>query len=462
MASKLLDSDSQSPDVTPLHVNPHQCHLLASKLVCTLNLMKRSDICDHERLFHELQAIADSLIDLCESLHRLQKQPYKLILLSQSQEAFAVILSKLAWYATAFLLRRDFLGILSQTLPDIWHLELREAAREDCKAHAAEWRKGGVVRIESEDIEVDYRRPIGQGACGRVYEAKWLGEWRCAVKEFNDATNVNEANVLASLHHPNIVQFYGTLEESALVMELMDFDLTYLFRGELGLDLIVSVDVMLQAAEGMRYLHEADIVHRDLKAANILIKECAGGSYLVKLTDFGLARTKVKFVETEWSYKAGTLKWRAPELLEWICEDRLHTDPIFFPKQADVYSFGITCSEILTRKSPYTELENTPTGFPTELLREKILEGRRPLLPSHGVPAQLVALIERCWDRNPDRRPSFKAICLELKQIKASLLTEQHFSLRSGGKCTSSFDDTDPAQEVHQFYRTVSYSALRL
>jgi len=282
------------------------------------------------------------------------------------------------------------------------------------------------------------------------------------VKEFNDVTNENEAKVLASLHHPNIVQFYGTLEESALVMELMDFDLTYLFRGELGLDLIASVDIMLQAAEGMLYLHELDIVHRDLKAANILIKECAGGRYLVKLTDFGLARTKVKFAETQWSYKVGTLKWRAPELLDWICEDRLSTDPIFFPKQADVYSFGITCSEILTCKSPYAELENTPTVLPRMLLREKILEGRRPLLPSHGVPAPLVALIERCWDRNPDRRPSFKAICLELKQIKASLLTEQHSALRSGCKCTSAFDDTDQVHEAHQFFRTVSYSALRL
>lgn len=89
-------------------------------------------------------------------------------------------------------------------------------------------------------------------------------------------------------------------------MELMDFDLTYLFRQTEQLDLIVAVDIMLQSAEGMRYLHGANIVHRDLKASNILIKELqsfAGRSYSVKLTDFGLARTKVNFVETLWSYK---------------------------------------------------------------------------------------------------------------------------------------------------------------
>jgi len=60
-------------------------------------------------------------------------------------------------------------------------------------------------------------------------------------------------------------------------------------------------------------------------------------------------------------------------------------------------------------------------GLPTVVIREKILQGQRPWLPSQ-LPAQLVALIERCWERNPDRRPNFNFICFTLKHIKASLL----------------------------------------
>lgn len=435
IATRLFESESEET----YHVNKQQCRLLSEKLLCTLKWAQRANLSADEPLFHELHDIvttATALIELCDCHDVGELHPYKLISLSQSREAFAAILSRLVWYATEFLLQRDFLGILRQTLSDIWQIELREAVCED---HRSDQMLPQVMDVNRGDIEVEYMHTIGQGAYGRVYKAKWLGECPCAVKELdggNDATFKQEASVLASLHHPNIVQFIGCLEEersSSLVMELMDYDLTYLLRKfELGLELFVAVDIMLQAALGMRYLHAADIVHRDLKAANILIKEInkfAGskvGGYSVKLTDFGLARTKVKLVETFWSYKAGTLRWKAPEFLEMIsledtpCDEH-HTN-CFYPKQADVYSFGITCSEILTCKIPYSD---AATGISTMQLRREILQGRRPSLPSSGMPRQLVSLIERCWDRNPDRRPSFNVICFVLQKIKASLLTSK-------------------------------------
>ncbi|KAG0588184.1 hypothetical protein KC19_2G223000 [Ceratodon purpureus] len=472
VASRLFEYESRATD----HMNKQQCRLLSEKLLCILKWAQRTNISATEPLFHELHGIvtsAETLIELCDC-NVGEAHSYRLISFLDSREAFAEIFSKMVWYATEFLLQRDFLGILRQALADMWQLELREAASED---HKSEHLRPTLVDVKRSDIEVEYMHAIGHGAFGRVFKAMWLGAYPCAVKELdcgNDKTFKLEASVLSSLHHPNIVHFIGCLEDersSALVMELMDYDLTYLFRKyELGLDVIVAVDIMLQAAQGMRYLHAADIVHRDLKAANILIKEVNKfaesrvGCYSVKLTDFGLARTKVKFVETVWSYKVGTLRWRAPELLEMISEDRESIDhpvSLFFPKQTDVYSFAITCSEILTCKTPYSELENSVTGISTMQLRQKILQGRRPLLPSNGLPEQLVSLIERCWDGNPDRRPNFDVICFVLQQIKASLLTERRIALKHGQLSNTPFKSTSQVYEPHQFQH-VSYTALRL
>jgi serine/threonine protein kinase len=140
-----------------------------------------------------------------------------------------------------------------------------------------------------------------------------------------------------------------------------------------------------------------------------------------KLADFGLSKTKNS--STRYSYQTlnvGTRKWMAPEVFEIPQEEIDHgsmepSDRRAHPFKADVYSFAIVCSEILTKKEPFPDV---PLGG----LLKHIRDGRRPELPE-GCPRRLASLIKRCWELEPRSRPDFPEICRELTYIKGFLLT---------------------------------------
>jgi serine/threonine protein kinase len=182
-----------------------------------------------------------------------------------------------------------------------------------------------------------------------------------------------------------------------------------------------AVDVMSQIASGMEYLHGQGVVHRDLKPNNILVSpntnpELSADGYVeVKLADFGLAKTKVNTSSSMLHSRiCAAAPWRAPEAFE----DYEGHQRRFSAKRADVYSFAILCSQILSRKLH-------PFGYPPVRLVERINSPRneRPFLPSNSnYPAQLLSLIEQCWDPDPRMRPNFSTICSTLQEIKFSLL----------------------------------------
>jgi serine/threonine protein kinase len=218
-------------------------------------------------------------------------------------------------------------------------------------------------------------------------------------------------------------------------MELMSEDLSECIRkrtvshDQAPFELAVALDIMLQIAEGMEYLHHRGITHRDLKSSNILVNpveclEMAQAGYVrAKVADFGLAKTKDTSATFSLQSRVGTTRWRAPELSEMRNSDFFGesadqtsgaTGP-HYPKKADVYSYAVTCSEILTGDIPFKD--ERLAG-----LSERIkYAGLRPHLPA-SVPPYLASLIERSWDTDPSKRPPFSQICAELRHLKASLL----------------------------------------
>jgi len=105
------------------------------------------------------------------------------------------------------------------------------------------------------------------------------------------------------LSHPNILPLfcYATRDHScSLIMELMDGDLHQLMERlvnngsqDAPFELLEAVDIMLQVAEGMNYLHQNRVVHRDLKSMNILVKYNEHDRHVyTKVADFGLSRIK--------------------------------------------------------------------------------------------------------------------------------------------------------------------------
>jgi hypothetical protein len=142
---------------------------------------------------------------------------------------------------------------------------------------------GHLRFIDYDDVKLgDF---LGNGSFGSVFKCQFLGV-KAAAKVFTTSSSSvikaveNEANLQARLRHPNVVQFIGYAVKGSqhiIVAELMTMDLRrYLDESVQGqtqppLPLLLAVDIMLQTAEAMRYLHESGVMHRDLKANNILI-----------------------------------------------------------------------------------------------------------------------------------------------------------------------------------------------
>jgi serine/threonine protein kinase len=185
---------------------------------------------------------------------------------------------------------------------------------------------------------------LGEGGMGAVYRATDTKLNRdVAIKVLPEAFALDaarmarferEAQVLASLNHPNIAAIYG-IEQNAIVMELVDgADLT----GAVAID--TAIDYARQIAAGLEAAHETGIVHRDLKPANI--KVTADG--VVKLLDFGLAKASEEAQQTSTTMSPtlslamtqagmilGTAAYMAPEQARGKTVDR----------RADIWAFGV-------------------------------------------------------------------------------------------------------------------------
>ncbi len=286
--------------------------------------------------------------------------------------------------------------------------------------------------IERENLR--HLRSLGRGGFGEVSEVEWLGQ-KVALKIFQGVDSRSfrvEANILAGLRHPNIVQIFGVCTGSrqcSILMEMMHGDLgaaiAALDRGtstsyhrEQSFELPVALDIMLQMAEAMQYLHRKKIMDRDIKSANVLINpakipEIAEAGYVdVKVADFGTSKRLNATSHFSPQTVTGTTGWMAPEVAFKPEEDSRTKK--YYPLKSDVYSYAIMCSEILSGLTPFK-------GIPRGTLEEMVRAGKRPPLPD-SLPKSLLALIQCCWDGDVRRRPSFSRICTQLRHLKSVYL----------------------------------------
>ena len=300
------------------------------------------------------------------------------------------------------------------------------------------------LRIESSEIEV--LDLIGSGGSAQVHKCRWLHrEYAVKIFRANDVESLRkEVENLIPLRHPNIVLLVGFSiskcdSSPMVVMELLDSDLhTLVHTNEIvvapemrlkrrrsttltfhskHLDpfpIRLAVDFIYQIATGMTYLHKKKLFHGDLKALNVLIKRHQA-SWELKISDFGVSDELV-LKEDHIGYESdctsfstanvGTTRWRAPEVFD-VTGGGV---PKPYSMKADVYSFSMTCVEILTRQVPYHEMATTD-------IKNYVKAGGRPELPS-DVPKDLRNLIVRCWDKDPTKRPDFSEICTCMQGLK--------------------------------------------
>jgi len=213
-----------------------------------------------------------------------------------------------------------------------------------------------AANVESKQLKVRLGILLGSGASGHVNEVTWMQQ-KCALKVLK-VVDEKEATILRGCNHPHIVRFLWYWEhqrKSHILMEWMPKDLYAYIQGQVEknggkpFQLHVTIDIMLQIAKAMRYLHSKKprkIVHRDLKTSNILVQpniNNAEGCVVVKLADFGTSKfynkTETPSVQTS---EKGTTMYVAPEVFKQKPVRGNNTSK--FPPKADVWSFAMVCS----------------------------------------------------------------------------------------------------------------------
>ncbi|KAL3308144.1 Tyrosine-protein kinase abl2 [Cichlidogyrus casuarinus] len=181
----------------------------------------------------------------------------------------------------------------------------------------------GLENWEIDRMQIIMKHKLGSGQYGDVYQAWWNKyNTTVAVKTVKQSdSNVNmveflkEAALMCNLRHKNLIQLLGVCTHEPpfyLVTEFMPFGNMLLYlRNSLSTDLPPKtlLHMAVQIAAGMAYLEAHNVIHRDLAARNCLV----GENHLIKVADFGLARTVHNSIYTAHNGAKFPIKWTAPE-----------------------------------------------------------------------------------------------------------------------------------------------------
>uniref|UniRef100_A0A6P4ANK8 non-specific serine/threonine protein kinase n=1 Tax=Ziziphus jujuba TaxID=326968 RepID=A0A6P4ANK8_ZIZJJ len=271
-----------------------------------------------------------------------------------------------------------------------------------------------VLEIPTDGIDVweidssllKFENKLGSGSYGDVYKGSYCSQ-EVAVKVLKPERVTaemlgefsQEVYIMRKIRHKNVVQFLGACTQHpnlCIVTEFMSrgslYDFLHKQKGVFNLASLLKVAIDI--SKGMNYLHQNNIIHRDLKTANLLMDE----NEVVKVADFGVARVQAQ--SGVMTAETGTYRWMAPEVIEHKPYDH----------KTDVFSFGIVLWELLTGELPYSLLT------PVQAAVGVVQKGLRPTIPKNTHP-RVAELLDRCWQQDPTRRPNFSEIIEILKHI---------------------------------------------
>ncbi|XP_026209945.1 tyrosine-protein kinase Lck [Anabas testudineus] len=272
------------------------------------------------------------------------------------------------------------------------------------------WQDEWEIPRESLKLE----RRLGAGQFGEVWMGVYNNDRKVAIKNLKMGTMsveafLAEANMMKNLQHARLVRLFAvvTQEPIYIVTEYMENGslVDYLKTTE-GSNLPTGtlIDMASQVADGMAFIEQRNYIHRDLRAANILVSN----ELICKIADFGLARL---IEDNEYTAREGAkfpIKWTAPEAINYG----------IFTIKSDVWSFGILLTEIVTYgRIPYPGMSNP------EVI-QNLERGYRMPKPEN-CPDGLYNVMSMCWRESADDRPTFEYLRSVLEDF--STATERQY-----------------------------------
>jgi tRNA A-37 threonylcarbamoyl transferase component Bud32 len=261
---------------------------------------------------------------------------------------------------------------------------------------------------------------LGRGGMGLVYRAfdRQLNR-EVAIKTVTEGFSgdpemlqrfYREAAKTGALHHPNIVIVYDLGEQDGfpyIVMEYLAGDpLDRLIESRQSRPLAFKLKIVEQVCYALGYAHRNDVIHRDVKPANVIVQSDG----IVKLLDFGIARQeKTDGHLTRTGHVIGTIQYMAPE--------RLKNEP--FDGRSDIFSVGVMMFELLTGQLPFTGDYS---------IAQQVLADQHPpldqFLPEY--PPALDGILDRALAKNPnDRYSTADEMAAEISSLAHELKKEQ-------------------------------------
>lgn len=268
--------------------------------------------------------------------------------------------------------------------------------------------KDGTAQSHAKEVEglKDYQlgQCLGKGAFGSVYCAlNWSTGETVAIKQVRlsdmPRTELNvimqEIDLLKNLNHPNIVKYHGFVKSPDSLYIILEYceqgSLHSICKnfGKFPENLVALYTA--QVLQGLLFLHEQGVIHRDIKGANILTTK----EGLVKLADFGVAtntNVATKGQGLDEGSVVGTPYWMAPEVIELSGATTA----------SDIWSLGCTVIELLDGKPPYHKFAPMPALF-------RIVNDDHPPLPESASPLVRDFLLQ-CFQKDPNLRVTAKKL----------------------------------------------------
>ena len=276
--------------------------------------------------------------------------------------------------------------------------------------------------ISSSEIEI-FQPAIGQGATSTVFKGRFNG-LSVAIKKFNldeaprnEDYLIREAAELIKLKHDNIINCYGVcLNQLSLILELAEkviiiegkshrvHSLRQLLETVGSLPFALKNEALYQISLGLAYLHSKNIMHGDLKSANVLVTGVNEDDFYFKLGDFGKAHaalstrisTNTSLANNSIRKKTGTISFEAPEVF--LLRQKT--------EKSDIFAFAMVMYELINEELEYPWQNVFGSCLNSEALSASILaavtKGERP--PVTG-DSPYIKLMKMCWESDPKRRP---------------------------------------------------------